>query len=158
MGAAGAGKTTIGRVLAAELDWPFVEGDEYHPPSNLAKMHAGVPLTDVDRAPWLRAIAQVITRAVDRRESLVVACSALKPSYRDVLRNGHRDVRFVYLKGTESLLHQRLLVRGGHFFNPALVRSQLLTLEEADDPVTLTVDASLAPAAILETIHRELGA
>lgn len=157
MGAAGAGKTTIGRAIAAELGWPFVEGDEYHPPSNLAKMHAGIPLTDVDRAPWLRALAQVITGAVDRRESIVVACSALKRSYRDVLLNGHREVRFVYLKGTESLLHDRLLVRGGHFFNPVLVHSQLATLEEPDDPVTIAIDAALAPETILATIRDQLG-
>src|SRR5512146_128367 len=93
MGAAGAGKTTIGRAFAAELGWPFVEGDEFHPAGNVRKMHAGVPLTDADRAPWLRRLAEVIARAVERRESIVLACSALRQSYRDVLRNDHRAVR-----------------------------------------------------------------
>lgn len=157
MGAAGAGKTTIGRAFAAELGWPFVEGDEFHPAGNVRKMHAGVPLTDADRAPWLRRLAEVIARAVERRESIVLACSALRQSYRDVLRNDHRAVRFVYLKAPEPLLHDRLLVRGGHFFNPALIHSQLAALDETDDPTVIPIDASLAPEQILGAIREQLG-
>ena len=157
MGAAGAGKTTIGGALAAELGWRFIEGDEYHPPSNVAMMQAGMPLTDEDRAPWLAALAQAVARALDRREHVVITCSALKARYRLVLRNAHRNIRFVYLKAHENLLQERLSQRGAHFFNPALVHSQLAALEEPDDELTVTIDAALPPEVILGTIRREFG-
>lgn len=157
MGPAGAGKTTIGRALAAELGWRFVEGDDYHPAGNVRKMQAGIPLTDADRSPWLTALAHVIANAVGRREHMVVACSALKERYRLTLRDNLRTIRFVYLKASEPLLHERLASRVGHFLDPALVRSQLTTLEEPRDPTTLTLDASLAPEEIHSTIRRQFG-
>lgn len=157
MGPAGAGKTTIGRALAAELGWQFIEGDDYHPASNIRKMSQGIPLTDADRAPWLAALARAIDRCAGRRESVVLACSALKERYRDVLRNGHPHVRFVYLRAPEALLHARLQLRTGSFFNPTLVHSQVATLEEPGDALTLTIDASLSPEAILGRIRDEFG-
>jgi gluconokinase len=157
MGAAGAGKTTVGRALAVELGWRFIEGDDYHPASNVAKMQAGVPLTDEERAPWLAALVQAVARAFDRREHTVVTCSALKERDRLALRDACRQIRFVYLKADERLLEDRLSRRGGHFFNPALVRSQLAALEEPDDQVTIRIDAALPPEQILATIRRELG-
>ena len=157
MGAAGAGKTTIGQALAAELGWPFVEGDDYHPPANVRKMRDGVALTDADRAPWLSALAAALGRALDRREHTVFACSALKQRYRIALRDGRRSVRFVYLEASEALLAERVKRRAGHFFNPALVGSQLAALEAPDDPQTVTLDAARPPEEILWSIRRELG-
>src|SRR5947209_887941 len=121
MGAAGAGKSTVGAALSRALGWRFVEGDDYHSAGNIAKMRSGVPLTDADRAPWLAAVHAVIAAAIDRRESLVVACSALQERYRNALRAGRRHVRFVYLKADEATLRERLIVRTGHFAGPALV-------------------------------------
>jgi len=157
MGPAGAGKTTIGRALAAELGWRFLEGDDYHPAANITKMQAGIPLDDGDRAPWLAALARAIDRAVDRRERLIVTCSALKERYRAVLRGARRNIRFVYLRAGERLLEERLLRRGGHFFDPALVHSQVLSLEEPHDPLTIAIEASLPPEEILARIRREFG-
>jgi gluconokinase len=157
MGAAGAGKTTVGQGLAVALGWRFVDGDEYHPASNVAKMHAGWALTDEDRAPWLSALAGAIERVLDRRENLIVACSALKERYRTGLLAGRRHVRFLYLKADEALLADRLERRGPHFLDPALLGSQLAALEEPRDELTITVDAALAPELILDTVRRSFG-
>jgi gluconokinase len=157
MGAAGAGKTTIGRALAAALGWRSVEGDDYHPAANIEKMRTGTPLTDADRAPWLASLAHIITRAVERREHTIVACSALKDRYRFVLRDAHRNVRFVYLRAPEPLLLERLSRRAGHFFGPALVRSQVASIEEPRDEQTVTVDAALSPDDIVAAVRREFG-
>src|SRR5258705_11743626 len=119
MGASGAGKTTIGRALAAELGWRYVEGDEVHSARNIEKMRAGTPLTDADRTPWLAALHAIIARAIDRREHTVVACSALKARYREALRGDLHPVRFVFLRAPAAVLHHRLELRGSHFFNPS---------------------------------------
>jgi gluconokinase len=157
MGAAGAGKTTIGRALAAELGWTFVDADNHHPPENVAKMHAGVALTDADRLPWLAALHAVIARALDRREHLILACSGLKARYREALRGGRRPVRLVYLKATEAELQHRLTTRLDHFVGPSLLTSQMATLEEPPADEALTVDATWSPEQILAAIRTEFG-
>ena len=125
MGVAGCGKTTVGERLAAALGWPFAEGDRFHPQANVAKMAAGIPLEDADRWPWLRALADRIARAGARGARSVLACSALKRSYRDVLRTGGERVRFVHLHGDRAVLAARLAARTGHFFPAGLLDSQL---------------------------------
>jgi gluconokinase len=155
MGVAGSGKTLIGRALAAELGWRFVDADDFHAPSSVNKMTAGVPLDDADRAPWLAALHTVIARAIDRRESLVVACSALKARYREALRGDLRPVRFVHLAADEDTLRKRLETRRDHFAGASLLRSQLAALEPPDDAVTL--DATKPPERLLAAIRTELG-
>jgi len=157
MGVSGAGKTTIGHALAVELGWPFVEGDNAHPPANVEKMRAGIPLSDADRAPWLAALHATLARAVDRREHTVVACSALKGRYRDLLRGNLRTVRFVYLRAAPAVLRRRLAERRAHFFNPTLLQSQLDTLEEPDERDALIVDGEWPPERILGAIREAFG-
>jgi len=156
-GVAGAGKTTIGRALAAELGWPFVEGDHYHPAANVAKMHSGIPLDDVDRAPWLAALHALIVRALDRREHTVMACSALRRQYRGRLRGECRQVRFVHLQASEPELERRLATRPAHFAGPSLLPSQLATLDPPGDDEALIVDATWPPERILCAIRTEFG-
>ena len=157
MGAAGAGKTLIGSRLAGTLGIPFVDGDDHHPPENVAKMAAGIPLTDEDRAGWLRALAARIAEARAKDEGIVVACSALKRAYRDVLRTGDPDVRFIHLEARKPLLVERVGRRRAHFMPPALVDSQLATLEPPDpDEHAWTYDAALHAREILTDILRRL--
>lgn len=132
MGVAGSGKSLIGGALARALDVAFVEGDDYHSPENVARMASGTPLTDADRLPWLRSVAKRIRDAKSAGTGLVVACSALKRSYRDLLRaeSGAPGLQFVFLKGSRALIAGRLADRRGHFMPPALLDSQLAALEE----------------------------
>jgi gluconokinase len=155
IGAAGAGKTTVGRALAEAVGWRFVDGDDYHSPASIARMRAGVALTDADRAPWLASLHRVIATALDRRERIVVACSALREEYRRTLRGGLPGVRFVHLAADEVTLRQRLEHRPGHFAGAALVASQVATLEPAAD--ALVVDATGPPPAIVDRIRYEFG-
>ena len=135
MGVSGSGKSTIAEALNAQLHWPFQEGDELHPPANVAKMHAGIPLNDADRAPWLAAIRGWIDARVACGEPGIVTCSALKRVYRDGLVAGRPEVRLLYLKVSEAKLRRRLEQRRGHFMPAKLLASQLADLEEptADD-------------------------
>jgi gluconokinase len=157
MGVSGAGKTHVGEHLSAVLDWPFLEGDRYHSAANIAKMHNGVALTDGDRHPWLLAIHEEMARLASRRESAVIACSALTARYRTTLRGDLRGVRFVYLKVDHDVLAARLANRTGHFFDPALLDSQLARLEEPDTPDAITVDGATPLGVIIADIRRELG-
>jgi gluconokinase len=155
IGPAGAGKTTIGRALATSLGWPFVDGDEYHAQTSLEKIRRGEPLTDRERTPWLATLRARIERALDRREPLVLACSALKARYRVALAGDLRGVRLVYLKVPREVLRDRLAKRQGHIAGPEILESQLADLEEpADD---LVVDATADPQAVVRRIRRELG-
>jgi carbohydrate kinase (thermoresistant glucokinase family) len=156
MGVSGSGKTTIGARFARALDLEFVEGDDLHPPENVRRMGAGIPLTDDDRRPWLLAIAARLHDAQRGGRGLVIACSALKRQYRDVLRTrGAASVRFVYLTGGRSLLAERLAARRGHFMPGALLDSQLATLEEPSaDEGPWVCDISQPPEAIVAELVR----
>jgi gluconokinase len=157
MGVSGSGKSTIGEMLAARLGWNYEDGDRFHPASNVAKMSAGQPLTDEDRWPWLRAIADEIDRVCEAGRHAVIACSALKRAYRDVLMHGRNDVRIIYLDGTEALIAGRLARRKGHFMPPGLLASQFKTLEppgEGENPLTVSIDAPVE--AIVDDIVRRL--
>jgi carbohydrate kinase (thermoresistant glucokinase family) len=158
MGVSGAGKTTIAAMLAMRLGWTYEDADWFHPPANVEKMHAGKPLTDEDRWPWLRAIAAFIDRAKDAGEHAVIACSALKRAYRKILIGDRRGVRLVYLKGERELIARRMTLRHGHFMPPALLESQFATLEEPDeeeDAIVVSIDAR--PREIVERIAAKLG-
>jgi gluconokinase len=153
MGPTGSGKTTIGSLLAKRLGWDFVDADEFHSAANKAKMHAGIPLTDADRAPWLAAIRKQIERWLAENRNVVLACSALKQSYRELLwRDG--EVKLIYLKGTYDLIAQRLRARHGHFADEHILAGQFADLEEPTD--ALVVDISATPEAIVEEICRSL--
>jgi len=146
MGVSGSGKSTVAQSLAQRLDWRFEDGDRFHPASNVAKMSAGHPLTDEDRWPWLKAIADEIDRSCAAGERVVIACSSLKRAYRDILVHGRHDVRFIFLDGTQDLIASRLAARKGHFMPPGLLASQFRTLETpgADErPITVSIDASV---------------
>lgn len=154
LGVSGAGKTTIGRALAQHLHFEFFEGDDFHSRANKEKMHAGLPLTDADRQPWLRALRDLITQVLRRHGNAVVTCSALKQAYRDVLRQP--GVRFVYLEIGPKVVRERLARRTDHFFNPDLAQSQFAALEAPLD--ALAVDANQPPAMIVRAIARQLEA
>src|SRR5476649_1313478 len=158
MGVSGSGKSTIADKLAERLRWSYEDGDKFHPAGNVAKMSAGHPLTDEDRWPWLEAIADEIDRVCRSGQHAVIACSALKRAYRDILVHGRSDVRIIYLKGTQELIANRLAQRKGHFMPPGLLASQFKTLEPPDageNPVTVSIDASVD--AIVDDIVSQLG-
>ena len=159
MGVSGSGKTTVAAMLAGALHCQFLEGDELHPPSNVAKMHGGTPLTDADRWPWLRKIASEIDGWRSRGESGVVTCSALKRTYRDILIGDRPDVTLVYLRGSRELIQQRMAARHEHFMPVALLDSQFATLEEpGPDERPVVVDIGGRPAEIVAAIVRQLEA
>ena len=155
MGVTGSGKTTVGRSLSEGLGWPFYDADDFHPPSNVEKMHAGIPLTDEDRKPWLAAIANLIAGELADNRSIVLACSALKQVYRQQLIPPGIDpeaVRFVFLRIPPEVAAARLAGRSDHFMPPALVPSQFATLEEPTDAIA--VDATRSPDEIVAHIRR----
>jgi gluconokinase len=156
MGVSGSGKSTVGALLAAKLHRVYAEADDFHSPANVAKMAAGHPLTDEDRWPWLAAIARWIDEHIAKGDPGVVTCSALRRTYRDVLRRP--EVRFVYLRGSPELIAQRLAARHGHFFKPELLASQFATLEEpAPDEGAATVEIGGTPAEIVDAIVAAAG-
>jgi len=153
-GVAGSGKTTIGRLLAQELQWPYFEGDDFHPAANKEKMGRGVPLDDNDREPWLAAIRQTIDECVAQHRSAVFSCSALKEKYRRQLADGRTEVRLVFLTGSRELLRERLEGRAGHYMKPGMLDSQLTILEPPAD--ALTVDVGPSPEMLVTGIRRQL--
>jgi gluconokinase len=153
MGVSGSGKTTVGTMLAAAMECPFLEGDSLHSKENVDKMSRGIPLTDADRAPWLAAIHGRIREVFRRGLDLVVGCSALKRQYRSVLAKDV-PITWVYLKGSPALIRARLEHRPGHFMKADMLASQFEALEEPDD--ALVVDASLPPSAVVERILAQL--
>jgi gluconokinase len=158
MGVSGSGKSTVAEALARRTGLTFRDDDGFHPAANIEKMRAGIPLTDTDRAPWLAAIARAIDAAAGRKAAMVVACSALKRAYRDVLVHGRRDVALVYLKGTPALIARRLAKRHGHFMPAALLDSQFAALEEpGDDEPAIAVDIDRPIDIIVDDIIARLG-
>jgi ribose 5-phosphate isomerase A len=150
MGVSGSGKSTIAEELSARLGWPFEEGDSLHPEPNIAKMHAGIPLTDADRLPWLERVAAWIDKQRSSKKPGIITCSALKRAYRQIVIGDRPEVRLVYLRGGRNLIAEHLVGRHGHFMPPELLRSQIDTLEEPDpgeDPLTVDVGASAAQVA-----------
>jgi carbohydrate kinase (thermoresistant glucokinase family) len=159
MGISGAGKSTVAHELTVRLGWSFAEGDALQPPSNIAKMHAGIPLTDEDRGPWLERVAVWIDAQRAKREPGIITCSALKRSYREIVIGDRPEVRLVYLRGGRNLVAEHLARRNGHFMPASLLQTQIDTLEEPDpseDP--LTVDAAGPAEEIAQEIIRLLGA
>jgi gluconokinase len=153
MGVSGAGKTTVGKLLASQLGWEFADGDDFHSAANVEKMRSGIPLTDEDRAPWLESLRALIVGWIDSRKSAVLACSALKRAYRDELVVGP-EVRVVYLKADRSVLRERLLGRHNHYMRAPMLESQIATLEEPLD--ALVVDADRTPGEIVAEIRKSL--
>src|SRR5271170_4863882 len=153
MGVSGAGKTTVGQLLASQLNYEFADADDYHSATNIEKMRNGIPLTDADRAPWLETLRALITTWIATGQNAVLACSALKREYREELQIAP-EVQFVYLKGTPQLLHQRLHVRQGHYMTEQMLDSQLATLEEPEH--ALAIDVDRAPAEIVNEIRTVL--
>jgi gluconokinase len=157
MGVSGCGKSTVGSLLAGRLGWEFEDGDWFHPAANVDKMHQGIPLTDDDRRPWLEAIAAFIDEARSAGRPVVLACSALKRRYRNIIVGDRPDVRLVYLKGSEPLIARRIATRHGHFMPPGLLHSQFEALEEPGaDERPLVVSIEPRPREIVEQIATAL--
>lgn len=155
-GVSGAGKTTVGKLLARELGWRFCEADDFHPAANIEKMRSGHPLTDEGRSPWLECLRKQIERSVSARENAVLACSALKRAYRDRLRVGD-EVNFVFLRGDYALVEKQLRSRHGHFMKANLLRSQFDDLEQPQpDENVLTIELGRTPEEIVERIKAKL--
>lgn len=154
MGVSGCGKSTVGRSLANQVRWEFHDGDDFHPPANKAKQHAGIPLDDNDRRPWLGSIREFMEVAHKDGRNLVIACSALRERYRNWLGRGLPWVQFVHLKGEKDLIRQRLEARQGHFMSPTLLDNQFSTLEPPED--ALTVEIGPTPEEIAAIIAKKL--
>ncbi len=154
-GVSGSGKTTVGELLARELAWEYADADDFHSPENVAKMRKGVALTDADRGPWLERLRELVIEHIASERNLVLACSALKRSYRDVLHYSN-EIRWVYLEGSYELIAGRLEKRGDHFFDPHLLRGQFETLEEPGTEA-LTIATQKKPEGIVREIRTTLG-
>lgn len=157
MGVSGSGKSTVGEKLAIRASLEFHDADQFHPPANIAKMSSGTPLTDEDRVPWLTAMSDFIHERSKEGHVPVLACSALKKAYRDLLRGGKNHITFVYLAGDFSLIEERMNARKDHFMPPGLLKSQFDTLEEPDRLEAIRIDVSPDPDDIVESVMKELG-
>lgn len=155
MGVSGSGKTVVGTLFARKTGAIYFEGDEFHPPGNIEKMRRGIPLTDEDRVQWLRALRQIIARSLNRGAFTVIACSALKAAYREVLEGGDARVQFVHLTGPQALIQARLKARKNHFMPPTLLDSQLAALEPPADALTFSCEKS--PEAIVTALLQARG-
>ena len=153
MGVTGAGKTTVGSLFAEQMGWEFADGDNFHSPANKAKMHQGIPLTDADRLPWLQAMHDAIVQWIAQNKNVVLACSALKHSYRNELRVGE-EVKFVYLRGTQDLITARLEHRHGHFAGESILTNQFAVLEEPENAIAVDINAT--PQEIVSEIRKRL--
>lgn len=150
MGVSGTGKSTIGRLLSDRTGWVFYDADDFHPPASIFKMNSGIPLADSDRLPWLLELQQLIAKIADSGQHGILACSALKSQYRQLLQNERSDVIFVYLRGDYNCIQSRMQQRTGHFMNASLLHSQFEALEEPQN--ALTIDISHSPTTIVEKI------
>ena len=154
MGVVGAGKTTVGRLLAEQLGWEFADADDFHPPANVEKIRRGVALSDADREPWLQRLREAIVQWIAEKHDVVLACSALKRGYRKELEVGP-EIRFVYLKGSAGLIAERLRLRHGHFADEKILASQFADLEEPEG--SARVDIASTPQQIVAEIRKKLG-
>ena len=154
MGVSGSGKTTVGRLLAQRLDWSYYEGDQYHSAANIEKMSKGVSLDDDDRMPWLASIKKEIDKCVESGSDAVIACSALRRTYRLALTASDSDTRFVYLKGDPAIIRQRMKSRDRHYMKASMLESQFASLEEPDDAIV--IDIGISPQDIVSCIESEL--
>jgi gluconokinase len=155
MGVSGSGKTTVGTLFAQRTGAVFFEGDEFHPPENIEKMHRGIPLGDADRGKWLRTLREIIMRSLEQGTFTVMACSALKAAYRDLLQGGDARVKFVFLTGPRSVIKARLKARRNHFMPATLLNSQLATLEPPTDALTFSCEKP--PDEIVNALIQALG-
>lgn len=155
MGVSGSGKTTVGKLLADSLDWTFSDADTFHSPENVEKMRRGIPLSEADRIPWLQDLQTAIKHWLQENENVVLACSALKDSYRQLLVVDSDRVKIVYLKGSYELINQRLQERQNHYMSAILLDSQFNTLEEPLN--TIYMDVAQTPQAIVQNIRVALG-
>lgn len=153
MGVSGAGKTTVGEALSHQVDCPFYDADEFHPPENIEKMSQGIPLTDRDRLPWLVAIKEVIDQHQQSQTDAVITCSALKQSYRNLLQKNTQDLIWIYLKGSYQQILKRLEKRSGHYMKPRMLLSQFNALEEPQNAIV--IDINLSVSEITQTIILE---
>jgi gluconokinase len=153
MGPAGSGKTTAGKLLAAQLQWKFADGDDFHSPANIEKMSRGIPLSDADRIPWLISIREAMLQWDAQGRNVVLACSALKRSYRELLQI-NSNVKLVYLKGSYELFRERLRSRKGHYAGEQILAGQFADLEEPTDAIT--IDATQSPEQIVAEIRKRL--
>ena len=154
MGVSGTGKSTIGKLLSDRTGWTFYDADDFHPLTNIIKMQGGIPLTDEDRLPWLLKLKRLIADTIDSDLQGILACSALKSKYRQILQNNRSEVRFIYLRGDYDCIQSRVLRRTGHFMSSDLLRSQFDTLEEPKNAIE--VDVSHTPQAIVEEILEQI--
>jgi gluconokinase len=150
MGVSGSGKSTVGQLLRDRTGWDFYDADHFHPPENIAKMSRGIPLTDLDREPWLIQLQELIDRTLASQKNAILACSALKNSYRDILQNNHRDIVWIYLKGDYQTIVTRIQQRTGHFLPAELLLDQFNNLEEPKNAII--IDVSLPPSVIVDRI------
>ena len=155
MGVSGTGKSTIGKLLSDRTGWAFYDADDFHPQANIDKMNRGIPLTDSDRLPWLAELQQLIRNTLNSQHHAILACSALKSKYRQILSHNHSEVVFIYLRGDYDCIQTRIYQRTGHFMNPDLLQSQFDTLEEPQDAVI--IDVSCSPKMIVEQILERIG-
>jgi gluconokinase len=154
MGVSGSGKTTVAKLFAKKSGAIFYEGDDFHPPENIAKMRAGIPLTDADRKKWLKTLRKIVIRALAKKEFSVLTCSALKSKYRDELADGDPSVKFVYLTCSRTLIEERLKKRRGHFMPAALLESQFAILEPPSD--ALVFSCARSPEKIVAELFQVL--
>jgi gluconokinase len=152
MGVAGSGKTTVGKLFAEKAGARFYEGDDFHPPENVARMRSGIPLTDADRETWLKTLRQIVVGALANNEFSVLTCSALRAKYRDTLAAGDARVKFVHFTGPPTVIEERLKRRRGHFMPPSLLASQLTTLEPPADALVFSCEKS-PPEIVAELLH-----
>jgi gluconokinase len=154
MGVTGSGKTTVSSLLAQQLRWEFADADNFHSPANVEKMRLGIPLGDADRAPWLKSLRDAVEQWIAKQKNVVLACSALKKSYREELFVSS-EVKFVYLKGSYDLIYRRLQLRHGHFASEKILAGQFADLEEPDDAIVVEIDQPVE--AIVAEIKRRIG-